>query len=72
MAKTERLVFEWQQSRSEASRAGWESRWERGEAVGPKGEQFLERKYGPVDIPPDDFEDYDFDYWDFEDEEDSP
>lgn len=80
MARTERLVFEWQRSRSEASHRGWEMRWERGEAVGPKGKAYLEREYGPVEILPErggggggggDFEDYD-DYWDWEGEEDSP
>lgn len=64
MAKTERLVFDWQRSHSEASKRGWEGRWERGDAVGPKGAAYLERHYGPVDIPPDsqdDYDDYDFD-----------
>jgi hypothetical protein len=64
--KTERIVFDWQSSRSEASHKGWEGRWERGEAVGPKGEAYLERVYGPVEI---DYRDDYADYFDFEDVE---
>lgn len=66
-----KIVFEWQQARSDASHRGWEMRWERGESVGPKGSAYLEREYGPVGIPPDRYdEEQDYDYWDFEDESD--
>jgi len=63
VAKTERLVFDWQRGHSEASKKGWQGRWERGEGVGPKGKAYLERQWG-AEIPP---EEEDFqDYWDME------
>lgn len=50
--KNPKIIFEWQRSASEGSRKGWEARWERametGAKVGPKGEAYLEQKYGPV------------------------
>lgn len=75
-----KIIFEWQQSRSEASKAAWERKyeraWELGEErkLGPKGQAYLEQKYGPVEVPPeqipeDYYEDRDFDLYD---EEDSP
>lgn len=63
--KNPRIVFEWQRSHSEASKAAWKTRWKRGDAVGPKGKAYLEHKYGPVEVPADIYEDY-ADYWDFE------
>ena len=80
--KNPRILFEWQRSRSAASRKGWETRWERGEAVGPKGRDYLSGAFpgGPAgdrsgeapksEIPyyeEDYFDDY-ADVWDFEDE----
>ncbi len=50
--KNPRIIFDWQRSASAASKKGWEARWERaietGAKVGPKGEAYLEQKYGPV------------------------
>lgn len=61
-----RIVFEWQQGRSEASRAGWESRWERAweqgreDTLGPAGQRYIKDKYGEVyggEEPPKDYYD---------------
>lgn len=70
MARTERLVFDWQRSRSEASHRGWEGRWERGEAVGLKGKAYLDEltKEGPRYFEEErEYDDFD-DVWDFEGE----
>lgn len=66
VAKTERLVFGWQRSHSEASKRGWEGRWERGEAVGPKGSVYLKDIAVAGPYFREDFDD--FDIWDFEGE----
>lgn len=47
--KTEKFIPEFMRARSEASRKGWEKRWERGTApIGEKGRVFIERTFGPV------------------------
>lgn len=72
MAKSGKIVFDWQRSRSESSRAAWERKyeraWELGEErkLGPKGQKYLEQKYGPVDVPPDDFDERDYELDDVE------
>lgn len=61
-----RIVFEWQRASSDASRAGWEARWERAwergdeSKLGPKGQAYIEQKYGSEvrgEEPPEDYYD---------------
>jgi len=72
-----RITFEWQQARSEASRAAWEARWERAwelgdeRSLGPKGKAYIEDKYGAEvqgEEPPEDYYDEYDDLYDFEEE----
>lgn len=65
-----RYVPEWMEARSEAAHKGWETRWERAwelgefEKLGPKGQEYVQEKYG-TEVKQDDFpEDY---YDEFED-----
>jgi hypothetical protein len=65
-----RVVFEWQEARSEAARRGWETRWEdafqRGEELSPKGQAYIEDKYGFAEVP----EGYDYEEPDWYDTDD--
>ena len=63
-----------QGGRSEAAAKGWESRWEQafweGGKLGPKGEAYIEQKYGPtIGGGEEGEEDWPDDTYDFSDEE---
>lgn len=46
-----RYIPEFMQARSQASRSAWEKRWEEaffnGEKLGPKGQKYIDQKFGP-------------------------
>lgn len=47
-----RIVFDWMRKGSDASAKGWFKRWEQayqdGRELGPKGQQYIDSKYGPT------------------------
>lgn len=69
-----KFIAGYMQARSEASRAAWERRWDaayfEGGSLGPKGQKYVEEKYGPIigDEEPGDWDDWP-DVADFVDEE---
>ncbi len=56
----ERIIFPHMQRASQASQRGWRGRWERGEAIGPKGREYLKQLEEPYDIEGPVFEDWEF------------
>lgn len=70
-----KIIFDWMRGASERSKSGWEKRFEqafeRGEKLGPKGEAYISRTYGPEvgrgggGVGGGDYLDYeDYDQWD--------
>lgn len=71
---TYRFIPDWMQARSQSSKSAWEKRWldayYAGEKLGAKGQQYIEKTFGPtIGGGGEPAEDWPDDVYDFEDSE---